>query len=205
MIIEVDAFKKLIPDYNPEKSEDFHTQSAKLADKAFEAALRERKFTKIVFLAGGAASGKTEFASLYLQDEDILVYDGTMQNTAGFEIKLKKIRKLQPDTPVEVILVLPENIEEAYRAFLGRERKMNDSTFERTHVNARKSAASIMQTQVNVSVRLSFSEITSVIESRPTFTDFDPIPDIVANAKKLLNSAKDLEIFIPKMIINVKM
>jgi chloramphenicol 3-O-phosphotransferase len=68
MIIEVDAFKKLIPDYNPEKSEDFHTQSARLADKAFEVALKSRKFTKVVFLAGGAASGKTEFASLYLQD-----------------------------------------------------------------------------------------------------------------------------------------
>lgn len=39
MIIEVDEYKKKVLGYNLEKSEDFHRESARLADKDFTACL----------------------------------------------------------------------------------------------------------------------------------------------------------------------
>ncbi len=66
MIIEVDEYKKKISGYDPKKSELFHSQSAKLADKDFILALKSKKYKRIIFMAGGTASGKTEYAVSYL-------------------------------------------------------------------------------------------------------------------------------------------
>lgn len=91
MIIEVDEYKKRVLGYNPEKSEDFHRESARLADKDFVDCLRSRKYKRIIFMAGGTASGKSEFAYSYLTKKDQLVYDGTLKDFDGFKIKLKKL------------------------------------------------------------------------------------------------------------------
>ncbi|MDO8265647.1 MAG: hypothetical protein Q7T41_01740, partial [Candidatus Saccharibacteria bacterium] len=154
MIIEIDAFKKQIAGYDPKRSEDFHEESAKLADKVFYSELKSGKYSEVVFLAGGAASGKTEFASIFLQQENVLVYDGTMQNITGFEIKLKKIIKYIPISNVKVILITPANLPVAYKVFLGRERVMSDDTFIRTQVNSKLSVLSILSKYPKVNVQV---------------------------------------------------
>ncbi len=62
MIIEVDEYKKKVVGYDANKSEEFHLESAKLADKDFTNCLKSKKYKRIIFMARGTASGKTEFA-----------------------------------------------------------------------------------------------------------------------------------------------
>lgn len=49
-------------------------------------------------MAGGTASGKTEFASSYLIHKDQLVYDGTLKSFDGFKIKLERIERYDKNT-----------------------------------------------------------------------------------------------------------
>ncbi len=93
MLIEVDEYKKMIPNYDPEQSELFHSESAHLADKDFEKHLKTGKYEEVIFMAGGAASGKTEFCVSYLMSDNVLVYDGTLKNFDGFKIKLSNIKR----------------------------------------------------------------------------------------------------------------
>lgn len=146
MIIEVDEYKKLIPNYDPERSEDFHSESAKLADKDFTKQLKSKKYREVVFMAGGTASGKSEFAQTYLTDFNMLVYDGTLKNLSGFEIKVRNIAKYCPDdTIVRVVLILPQDLEKSFSAFLTRDRKMENRTFFETHIKSKIAIAQILK------------------------------------------------------------
>ncbi|MBI2612103.1 hypothetical protein HYW54_05185 [Candidatus Gottesmanbacteria bacterium] len=61
LVISIDDFKRQIPGYDPKRAEEFHRQSAKMADKAFEKALKTSSYPKVLLVSGGSASGKTEF------------------------------------------------------------------------------------------------------------------------------------------------
>ena len=87
MIIEVDEYKKKVFWYNAAHSENFHEASAKLADKDFTIALKSGLYKRVILMAGGTASGKTEYATSYLTKKDQLVYDGTLKNENGFIIR----------------------------------------------------------------------------------------------------------------------
>jgi hypothetical protein len=65
-LISADDLKKTLPGYSPEKSEQFHSESAHLADKQFEQALKSRPEKTVILMAGGTASGKSEYVSAYL-------------------------------------------------------------------------------------------------------------------------------------------
>jgi adenosyl cobinamide kinase/adenosyl cobinamide phosphate guanylyltransferase len=85
MIIEIDKYKEKIIDYNPENSDDVHSASAKLADKDFEKYIKENVYTEIIFLSGGTASGKSEYAIQNYQNiSDVLVLDGTLKKHGKF-------------------------------------------------------------------------------------------------------------------------
>ncbi len=56
-IISIDEFKKQIQGYDPKRAEEFHSQSAKMADKAFENALKNSRYSKVILVSGGSASG----------------------------------------------------------------------------------------------------------------------------------------------------
>lgn len=199
MIIEIDAFKKQISGYDPKHSEDFHEVSAKLADKVFYRELESGKYSEVVFLAGGAASGKTEFASIFLQQKNILVYDGTMQNVTGFEIKLKKIIKHISIRKVRVVLIIPEDIHVAYKVFLGRERKMSDDTFVRTQVKSKLSVLNILKNHPEVDVQIYMNFINESSKASSIFKNVDS-KYIVPFLNKTL---EDLEKTLPKIIKNV--
>jgi hypothetical protein len=127
-----------------------------------------------------------------------------MQNTAGFEIKLKKIRKYQPAARVEVVLVLPDDIRNSYNAFLGRERKMNDSTFVTTHLKARRSVATLLRDFSEVTIKFSFSCQVSSTDTQLVFNDVvieAPRADV---ANELDESAERLQEQLVSMGVMVK-
>jgi predicted kinase len=157
MIIEVDEYKKQIPGYDPEKSEEFHSESAKLANKEFDTCLKSGKYKRIVFMAGGTASGKTEFAQSYFGKKDQLVYDGTLKHFNGFDIKVRNINRFTKNTAkIKVVLIIPRDIDQAFEIFLTRERKMKDEVFFETHKKSTETVAQIlMGTKYRVEIYVS--------------------------------------------------
>lgn len=96
-------------------------------------------------MAGGTASGKTEFAYTYLNKKYNLVYDGTFKNYDGFKPKLDKIKRYAKNKPsVKIILIIPENLTLSLGAFLKRERKMNMETFFSTQIDSKISVSKIL-------------------------------------------------------------
>ncbi len=153
--ISIDEQKKRIPGYKPEEAEKYHRESAKTADALFAHALKEDPSTTVILLCGGSASGKTEFCSEHLTDENAIIYDGTLSSPHGAEVKLRNIRKAKKNAVV--IAVLPEDLERAYTAFLKRDRQFGEEHFYRTHVGSRQTMLWIMQNFPEVEVRLFIS------------------------------------------------
>jgi len=115
LIISADEIKKTMPGYDASKSESFHSESAKLADKQYAAALKERSEQAIILMAGGAASGKTEYVSEYLKSAPAIIVDGTLPTLRGAKIKIEKAHKA--GKKVEVHLVLPASFLVAFVTF----------------------------------------------------------------------------------------
>ena len=63
-VIAADEIKKDIEGYDPAHWDQFHQASAKMADKMYDEAVKRRSERKVILLAGGAASGKSEYLSL---------------------------------------------------------------------------------------------------------------------------------------------
>lgn len=156
MIIEVDEYKKRVEGYTPERSELFHRESAKLADIDFTNELKTQRYKRIIFMGGGTASGKTEFAISYLNRKENLVYDGTFSN--GFKAKTDRIVRYSKNNPlVKVVLILPVSWERSFEVFIKRDRKMSTETFFRTHINSKLQVAEILEsTKYKVEIYLSF-------------------------------------------------
>lgn len=154
-IISADEIKKTLPGYDPGHSEDFHTASAKLADKAYVKALKERPEETVVLMCGGSASGKSEYVSVYLEDKSIVILDGTLPSFEGAKIKIRTA--LRSSKTVEVHCVLPESLLIAFIAFLGRDRKFPVEHFYRTHSSARKTILEVAKTYPDVTIKLIIS------------------------------------------------
>jgi len=136
IIISADEIKKTLPGYDPKRSGDFHTKSARMADTRYEKVLKENKsIKKVILLSGGSASGKTEYLSGYLSDENAIIVDGTLSTLEGFKVKHSKAT--QKNKKVYVHSVIPDDLKRAFIAFLARERKYNEKYFFETHSNSR--------------------------------------------------------------------
>ena len=159
MIIEVDEYKNKIPGYAPSASELFHAESGKLADKDFTDELKTGNYRKVILMAGGTASGKTEFARSYLDKKSYLIYDGTLKNIDGFKVKLQRIKKFTKKVKIEVVLILAYDWTEAFAAFLGRQRKMEMNTFFYTQIKSKVTVAYILEnTDITVKIYASSTE-----------------------------------------------
>jgi hypothetical protein len=137
-IISIDEIKKALPGYSPDRSDDFHRESAKKADKLFDLELRKIKNQKVVLMCGGSASGKTEFIDTFfiVENFDGIVFDSTLSTIDGVEIKIRKIKK-SGNEPV-ICFVLPDDLRRCFSAFNKRERKIPEFRFYETHSGARK-------------------------------------------------------------------
>ncbi|MDO8429712.1 MAG: hypothetical protein Q7S88_03720 [Candidatus Daviesbacteria bacterium] len=158
-VISADEIKKTLPGYSPEKSELFHTQSARIADRDFDKALKENPCKEVVLLCGGTASGKTEFLDTQLIDKDCLIFDATLSTEKGAEIKIRNILRAKK-VPV-IFAVIPDNLGRAFIAFLSRERKFSDTHFYRTHSGSRRALLWIATNFKDIEINLVESSYTS--------------------------------------------
>src|SRR5579863_6888304 len=102
-IISADELKKTMPGCTPDKSEAFHRESAKLADKLYTKSLKERSEQTVILMAGGTASGKSEYISVYLTDLDAIILDGTLPTFTGAEIKIKSAKKANKNVEIHLV------------------------------------------------------------------------------------------------------
>jgi hypothetical protein len=169
-IIAADELKKSLPGYSPDKSEDYHRESAKLADKLYTKALKERPESKVILMSGGTASGKSEYVSEYLTDEDAIVVDGTLPTLKGAKIKIKAAGKAKKT--VEIRIVLPENFLVSFVAFLNRDRKFSNDHFFRTHSSSRNTVLEIAQNLPEIPIKIFYSKVDYVKgESKMSFSE----------------------------------
>ena len=159
-IISADDLKKMLPGYDPAHSEDVHRLSARLADQRYEEALRERPEHRVVLMAGGTASGKSEYVSAYLDQEEVIIFDGTLPSREGARIKIRAA--LRAGKNVEIRLVIPADLAVAFVVFLNRERKLATRHFFRTHAHSRKTVLEIAEEYPAVSIRIIESSVDFV-------------------------------------------
>jgi hypothetical protein len=157
-IIAADELKKTLPGYSPDKSEAFHRESARLADKQYAQAVKERPEPLVILMAGGSASGKSEYVSEYLKDTQAIILDGTLPTFVGAEIKIKKALKAKKQ--VAIHCVLPESLPVAFVAFLKRERKFSDKHFYRTHSATRRTVLAVAEKYPDIAITIIVSRIT---------------------------------------------
>jgi len=173
IVIAADEIKKKLPNYSPEKAEEFHHESAMKADKLFTKALKEQFYSKVILLSGGTASGKTEFLDTQLRDKDCIILDATLSTELGAMNKIRQILKVGK-TPI-IYSIVPDDLKRAFVAFLNRDRKFADTHFYKTHSGSRKTllwaAANYPEMEIHIvestytfQEKLQFSQI--LFESR---------------------------------------
>ena len=152
ILISIDESKRQIVGYAPERAEEFQEESARLANKSFEKALKSSNWNEVILMSGGSASGKTEFLSEHLNEFEGIIFDGTLPTIKGAEIKIKEIKKAKKK-PI-ICAVLPDDLKRAFVAFLGRDRKFSDEYFYKTHSGARNTLLQIARTHPEVEIRI---------------------------------------------------
>jgi len=158
VIISADEIKKSLPNYSPEKAEEFHSVSAKQADKEFESVLKTSQFEKVILLNGGSASGKTEFLMTQLEKRHCVIFDGTLQTPEGARVKLERIVKVNKK-PI-IFSVIPDDLGRAFIAFLHRDRRFSSSHFYKTHSGSRKTLLWITEHFPTIEINLIESSYT---------------------------------------------
>lgn len=152
IIISIDESKKQIVGYAPHKAEEFQKESAKLANKSFDIALKKSLHHEVILMCGGSASGKTEFLSEYLSGFQGIIFDSTLPTIQGAEIKIKKIIKAKKK-PI-ICAIFPDDIKRAFVAFLGRDRKFSDEYFYKTHSGSRSTLMWVTENHPGVDIRI---------------------------------------------------
>jgi hypothetical protein len=156
-VINADDIKIALPGYNPDRSDLLHRESTKLADASYAKAVKERPEPLVILMAGGTASGKSEYVSAYLQDIEAIVFDGTMPSFTGAEIKIKKAMKAKKQ--VTIHCVLPESFFVAFTAFLNRDRKFPNEHFYRTHSATRKAVLDAAKQFPDIAILIVISSV----------------------------------------------
>ncbi len=192
-IIVADEIKKTLPGYTPDQAENFHEASAKLADKAYSQALKERPENAVILMSGGAASGKSEYISVYLANTEAIVLDGTLPTFEGASIKIRNARKANKS--VEVHAILPSSLPVAFTAFLNRDRKFPVEHFYRTHSSSRKTLLGVAGEFVDVPVTIVISngEPTSGMTFiKQEFADRQQLVEFVKTQQYTEDAIRDL-------------
>lgn len=159
IIISADEIKKELKGYTPDKAEEFHSKSAKMADLRFEKVIREAPYRNVILVCGGSASGKSEFLATQMANRKSVIFDGTLSSAGRAERKLREIIK-ENKIPI-IYAVIPDNLKSAYGAFLRRDRKFSDTHFYRTHSCSRKTLLWIAINYPKVKINIVESSISS--------------------------------------------
>lgn len=179
-IIAADEIKKTLPGYTPDQAAGFHGASAKLADKAYGRALKERPEETVILMSGGAASGKSEYVSVYLEQKEAIVLDGTLPTLEGAIIKIRNA--LKAGKQVEICCVMPLSLLVAFVAFLNRDRRFPAEHFYRTHSSSRKTPMAVVEQFPEVRIRIIISngdEFSGMTFTEKQFTNRQQIIEFV--------------------------
>ncbi len=159
IIISADEIKKELPNYSPDKAEEFHHDSAKQADKLFAKALKDDSYKEVILLSGGTASGKSEFLVTQLNKKDCIIMDATLSTELGAGNKIRQIIKAGK-TPI-IYTVIPDDLKRAFYAFLNRDRKFSDAHFYKTHSGSRKTLLWIAENYSDIEINIIESSYVS--------------------------------------------
>lgn len=157
-VISADEIKKSLPNYSPDKAEEFHRVSARKADREFKEALKNNPAKEVILLNGGTASGKSEFIATQLERKQCIIFDATLYTPEGAKIKIHDIKKA---TKTSVIYaVIPDDLRRAFIAFLNRDRKFSDAHFYRTHSGSRSTLLWIVREYLDIEINIVESSYT---------------------------------------------
>lgn len=179
-IISADEIKKSLSGYDPAHSEDFHRESARLADREFHEAVKHRSEGHVVLMSGGAASGKSEYVSVYLRDANAIILDGTLPTVEGARIKIRNAQKC--GKRVSVTAVMPESLSIAFSAFLGRDRKFSLEHFFRTHSSSHKTLLELAREFPSLEIAIidsAYQEAGSMGFTEIVFRDRDQMVELL--------------------------
>ena len=169
--ISADELKKTLPGYNPTQSEKFHDESQRLADAAYDVALRDREETTVVLTCGGSASGKSEYVSAYLEKRKVIIFDGTLSTLKRAHDKIKKAQAA--GKTIEIHAVMPKVFFIAFLVFLNRPRKFPAKHFYRTHSDSRKTLLEVAQIYPKIPITLIMS--SSVVRDDKNGMNFEKL------------------------------
>lgn len=189
-IISADEIKKQIPNYSPEKAEQFHRESARQADKLFSEELKRSKYKSVILLNGGTASGKSEFLSTQLGNKRCVILDATLATELGAEIKLKQIIKYKKN-PI-IYAVIPDDLNRAFIAFLNRDRKFSDNHFYKTHSGSRKTLLWIAKNYPQVQINIIESSYTTSQVLQFAKIEFDNREQVIEYLRGLQMTENDI-------------
>lgn len=158
IVISADEIKKQLPNYSPDKAENFHHESAKHADKEFTSTLKSNEFEEVILLNGGSASGKTEFLSTHLINKKCIIFDATLSTELGAKNKIRQVIKAGK-IPI-IYTVIPDDLKKAFSAFLNRDRKFGDTHFYETHSGSRKTLLWIAKEYPGIEINIIESSYT---------------------------------------------
>ncbi|MEI6690782.1 MAG: hypothetical protein WCL07_03475 [bacterium] len=170
-IISADKIKKDLPGYDPKLAEEYHHESAQLADIELKRALKDNPNRKVILMSGGSASGKTEFMLTQLVQRDAIIFDTTLSTGEGARIKIKNIRK--SGRKLEVYAVIPDDLSRAFIAFLHRDRKFSDAHFYQTHSGSRSTLLNIAINHPDIPIYIIESSYTEDKHMRFAQVTFD--------------------------------
>lgn len=189
-VISADELKKQIPNYSPEKAEEFHRESAKHADKLFSEELKKSKYKSVILLNGGTASGKSEFLSGRLRNKRCIILDATMATELGAQNKLRQVFKARKK-PI-IYAVIPDDLKRAFDAFLHRDRKFSDNHFYKTHSGSRKTLLWIAENYPQVQINIVESSYTPSQALQFAIIEFDDRQHLIEHLTGLQMTEDDI-------------
>ncbi|HEY5714212.1 MAG TPA: hypothetical protein VIT68_02570, partial [Candidatus Gracilibacteria bacterium] len=148
-VIDPDEIMESFPSFKYENMEMGYVGAAgKIASDLFQKALKEGGYDKVVFAAGGSASGKSEVLVKAFQGSKTLVIDGTFSN-AGSLSKLKDA--LASGKSVEINAVFTD-IDSAKIFNSRRARTVPEDVLIRTHKNFRLNMLEVAKKYPNLKI-----------------------------------------------------
>ncbi len=181
-IISADEIKKGLPNYSPDKAEQFHRESTRQADSVFEKELKQSTLKEVILLCGGAASGKTEFLETHLSSWECIIFDATLSTEETAKNKISKTRKSKKK--LIIYAVIPDDLKRAFLAFLNRDRKFPDTYFYKTHSGSRSTLLFIAKNHPEIELNIiesSYTEDQKLQFARYSFKDKQQLIDFITS------------------------
>ena len=140
VILDSDEIKKMHPDYDPKNPAELHAESSKINQKLFEKELASGEHDDVIFLAGGAGSGKSEAVVKHIANTPGLVLDGTLKNFKKASANIQKVLDSGKTPTIKAVYGRPEL---AYYFNMVRGREVPVNILTDTHIGFRNTISDL--------------------------------------------------------------